>query len=195
MARIANKKKVDNNAGLLKTIDGIDKRNIKDVADFGRFIVVILKDGAIFHTHIGFEVRCKAWMMTMDGETCQTSLYVWLCNIVDMKKETKGKENEIFPGTDVTYLDMLDSMAIITEANLCHSITAFTDINKSVSFANEHLDWLVNQTKQLEAAIQSEVKDETEDDIKKNFEHGQQAIMAEQLANIQAEAQNEIKNE
>lgn len=185
MARIANKKKVDNNAGLLKTIDGIDKKKVKDIADFGRFIVVILTDGAVFHTHVGFEIRCKAWAVTMDGKATETSLYTWLCNLVDMKKETKGKEEELFPGADVTYLDMLDSMSIITEANLCHPITAFIDIDKSVSFANEHLDWLVSQTKQLESAMQSEVKEETEDDIKKNFEHGQQAIMAEQLAKIQ----------
>ena len=54
MARIAKKKTVDNNAGLLKVVDGINKKDVESVTDFGHFFIVILKDSAIFHTHIGF---------------------------------------------------------------------------------------------------------------------------------------------
>lgn len=182
MARIAKKKTVDNNAGLLKVIDGIDKSKVKDVADFGRFTVVILMDECIFHTHIGFEIRQKAWSMGLDGKAVTTSLYSWLCNLVDMKKEVKGKENDIYPNTDVTYEDVLDSMIIITEANLCHPITAFIDMDAAVKFSNERIKFLGEMQKKLEDAENTPIQDETEEDLKKNYEHGQKAIMAEEVA-------------
>ena len=41
MARIAKKKKVDNNAGLLNVIDGIKRTDVTEVADFGPFFIVL----------------------------------------------------------------------------------------------------------------------------------------------------------
>ena len=66
MAKVASKKTVDNNAGLLKTIEGIDRKKVVCVEDFGRFIIVLLKDEAIFHTHIGLEVRCKRGVTNLE---------------------------------------------------------------------------------------------------------------------------------
>lgn len=182
MARIAKKKTVDNNAGLLNVISGLDKKKVKEVADFGGFYVVLLKDEAIFRTHAGFEIRCKAWIRNMDGTVADTSLYAWLTNLVAMKNEIKGKENEIFPETDVTNQDMLDSMVIMTEANLTYPMAAFTDSDRAAKFATEHLDWLRKKSEELEAAMNAPVADETEDDLRKNFAHGEDAILAEQVA-------------
>lgn len=182
MARVANKKTVDNNAGLLKTIEGIDKKKVVCVEDFGRFIVVLLKDEAIFHTHIGMEIRCKRWVTNLEGKANDASLFTWLANLVDMKREAKGKENLNFPETDTTYADMLDSMIIMTEANLCHPVTAFVDMDEAVKFANERLNWLLAKSKELEDAIDATVEEESEEDLKKNFEDGQEAIIAEQVA-------------
>lgn len=182
MTKVASKKTVDNNAGLLKTIEGIDRKKVICAEDFGRFIVVILKDEAIFHTHIGLEVRCKRWVINLEGKANDASLFMWLANLVDMKHETKGKENLKFPGTDTTYADMLDSMIIMTEANLCHSTTAFVDMDEAVKFANERLNWLLTKSKELENTINTAVKEESEEDLKKNFEDGQEVIIAEQVA-------------
>lgn len=182
MAKVASKKTVDNKAGLLKTIEGIDRKKVVCVEDFGRFIVVILKDEAIFHTHIGLEVRCKRWVTNLEGKANDASLFMWLANLVDMKHETKGKENLQFPGTDTTYADMLDSMIIMTEANLCHPTTAFVDMDEAVKFANERLNWLLTKSKELENTINTAVKEESEEDLKKNFEDGQEAIIGEQVA-------------
>ena len=41
MARIAKKKTVDNNAGLLKVVDGINKKDVESVTDFGHFFFPI----------------------------------------------------------------------------------------------------------------------------------------------------------
>lgn len=182
MAKVASKKTVDNNAGLLKTIEGIDRKKVVCVEDFGRFIVVLLKDEAIFHTHIGLEVRCKRWVTNLEGKANDASLFMWLANLVDMKHETKGKENLKFPETDTTYADMLDSMIIMTEANLCYPTTAFVDMDEAVRFANERLNWLLTKFKELEKTINTAVKEESEEDLKKNFEDGQEAIITEQVA-------------
>lgn len=182
MARIAKKKTVDNNAGLLNTISGLDRKKVKEVADFGGFYVVLLKDEAIFRTHAGFEIRCKAWIRNMDGTVADTSLYAWLTNLVAMKNEIKGKEKEIFPETDVTNQDVLDSMVIMTEANLTYPMAAFTDSDRAAKFANEHLAWLRQKSEELEAAMNALVAEETEDDLKKNFAHGEEAVLAEQVA-------------
>ena len=99
-----------------------------------------------------------------------------------MKKEVKGKENDIFPETYVTYQDMLDSMVIITEANITHPITAFTDADDAAKFAKEKLDYIGRMHKELETVINTTVSEETEEDLKKNFEDGQEAIIAEQVA-------------
>lgn len=179
MARIAKKKKVDNNAGLLNTIEGIDKSKVKDVVDFGRFIVVILKDAAIFHTHTGFEVRTKAWAVNINGEVVETNLYMWLCNLVEMHKAAKGHEKDEYPGTGVTYTDILDAEIIMTEANLTHPIVAFVDMEEAAKFSQERLQYLTEKTKELDDIMNSEVSPETEEELKEDFKHGQQAIANE----------------
>lgn len=191
MARIAKKKNVDNNAGLLNVISGLDRKNVKEVADFGGFYVVVLKDEIIFRTHAGFEIRAKAWIRNMDGTVADTSLYAWLTNLVAMKNEIKGKEKEIFPETDVTNQDVFDSMVIMTEANLTYPMAAFTDSDRAAKFANEHLAWLRQKSEELEAAMNAPVAEETEEDLKKNFAHGEEAILAEQVAKELEEGKEE----
>lgn len=191
MARIAKKKNVDNNAGLLNVISGLDRKKVKEVADFGGFYVVVLKDEIIFRTHAGFEIRAKAWIRNMDGTVADTSLYAWLTNLVAMKNEIKGKEREIFPETDVTNQDVFDSMVIMTEANLTYPMAAFTDSDRAAKFANEHLAWLRQKSEELEAAMNAPVAEETEEDLKKNFAHGEEAILAEQVAKELEEGKEE----
>ena len=181
MARIAKKKSIDNNAGLYKIL-GVKKEDVKSIADFGRFLVAILKDKAIFHTYTGLEIHCKAWALNLNGEAKDAILYLWLCNLIEMKKNTKGHENDIFPGTDVTYADILDSEIIMTEANLTHPLIAFTDMDLAAKFTQERLDYLRAKTEELDNLANSTVKEESEDDLKKNFEHDQQIIINEQVS-------------
>ena len=182
MARIAKKKTVDNNAGLLKVVDGINRKDVESVTDFGHFFIVILKDCAIFHTHIGFEARFKRWGgVDLNGEALPTTTYTWLENLVDMAKETKTKANELYPETEETYQDMLDAMIIITEANITFPMTAFADADEAGKFASERIKYLTSMQDKLETIMSTPVAKETEEDLKKNFEHGQQAIIAEEL--------------
>lgn len=167
------------NEHLLNTIGGIvNKEDVKDIEDFGRYLVVILKDGCIFHTYSGLEIRAKAYVTDLTGNVAKASLYSWLVNLVDMKHETEGKEKEIFPETDVTYADVLDSMCIITEANLCHPITAFIDMDEATKFTTGRIKYLTDMQKKLEEAVNTPVKEETEEDIEKNTKNAQIAILS-----------------
>ena len=165
MAKIAGKKRVNNNLGLLKTVDGVNEKDVVNITDFGRFFVVLLKDEAIFHTHLGFEVRIKRWGgVGLNGEALPTTTYTWLENLVDMAKETKT-----------------NAMIIITEANITFPMTAFADADEAGKFASERIKYLTSMQDKLETIMSTPVAKETEEDLKKNFEHGQQAIIAEEL--------------
>lgn len=186
MARVASKKTVNNDLGLLGTIAGLNKSDVKKVGNFGHFMVVITKDEAIYHSFIGYEVRSKAWVVGTDGKTSVASLFDWLCNLIDMQEESKGKETEPYPETDgSTYQDILDTMVIITEANISHPTTAFTDADEAGRFASRRIDWLMEQTKRLEESASAPPADETEEDLKKNFEHGQKAVVLEQAGDME----------
>ena len=98
-----------------------------------------------------------------------------------MAKETKTKANELFPETDETYQDMLDAMIIITEANITFPMTAFADADEAGKFASERIKYFTSMQDKLETIMSTPVAEETEEDLKKNFEHGQQATIAEEL--------------
>lgn len=183
MAKVASKKTVNNDLGLLGTIAGLNKKEVKKVGNFGHFMVVITNSEAIYHSFSGYEVRAKAWVVGIDAKAGEASLYVWLSNLVDMQEVVKGKESEPYPETGgSTYQDVLDTMVIITEANICYPMVAFTDADEAGKFASRRLDWMMEQEKKLEEAASANLTDETEEDQRKNFEHGQQAVILEQAA-------------
>jgi hypothetical protein len=194
MARIANKKTVDNNAGLLNVID-IDKKKVESVTDFGTFAVVLLKDGAIYHNHIGLEVRCKRWVKdVLNSNVKDGVLYAWLSDLVSMKNATDGHEEEIYPGTDQTRAQMLEYIKFLTIANVEYPITAFADMDTAVDFSLKRWHRLVELVEKLDKASKQEVKEETSEDLKKDFEHGQNVIISEKVAKALSE-QDETNND
>lgn len=195
MARIAKKKTVDNGLGLLNVVEGVDKKKVVSVTDFGSFFIVLLQDGAIYHTHIGYEVRCKRWVMDVNGKDSNESLlYLWLANLVEFKEGMAGKENESFKalaeaegdvngvGEDVTNGDMLEYAKAITAANMLHPVSAFADMNVAAKFANERLAYLREMAEKLEETYQAGVKAEEEEALRKNYEEGEKAVMKEKVA-------------
>lgn len=195
MARVAKKKTVDNSLGLLNVVEGVDKKKVVSVTDFGSFFVVLLKDGAIYHTHIGYEVRCKRWVMDVDGQSGKEGLlYLWLANLVEFKEGMAGKENEPFKALveaqgDVkeyaeatTNGDMLEYAKVITAANMLHPASAFADMNVAAKFANERLAYLREMSDKLEETWQAKVEAEEEEALKKNFEAGEKTVMREKVA-------------
>ena len=195
MARIAKKKTVNNGLGLLNVVEGVDKKKVVSVTDFGSFFIVLLKDGAIYHTHIGYEVRCKRWVMDVSGKDSKESLlYLWLANLVEFKEGMTGKENEPFKalaeagedvndiGENVTNGDMLEYAKAITAANMLHPVSAFADMDVAAKFANERLAYLREMADKLEETYQAGAKAEEEEALRKNYEEGEKAAMKEELA-------------
>ena len=94
----------------------------------------------------------------------------------------------MFPETDQTKEQMLEYSKLITDANMLHPVTAFSDLETATKFANDRINYLRESSQKLDSAMNSKVKEESEEDLKKNFEQGQQEIIADQL-------RQELKNE
>ena len=176
---------------ILSVLDGIDEDKLVDAADFESFVVLILKDGAIFRNSMGFEVRCKAWCYDPTADQSRsTSLYSWLCNLVELKKSSVGREDEEFPETGTTYGELVESLSFMTVTNMLYPLTAFTDVDKASEYANRRFEWLVEKTKELDAAMSADVKEESADDLRKDFEDGTRASFAEDVQKMLAEEDN-----
>ena len=176
---------------ILSVLDGIDEDKLVDAADFESFVVLILKDGAIFRNSMGFEVRCKAWCYDPTAaQSRSTSLYSWLCNLVELKKSSVGREDEEYPETGTTYGSLVESLSFMTVTNMLYPLTAFTDVDKASEYANRRMEWLIEKTKELDAAMSAEVKEESADDLRKDFEDGARASFAEDVQKMLAEEDN-----
>lgn len=176
---------------ILSVLDGIDEDKLVDAADFESFVVLILKDGAIFRNSMGFEVRCKAWCYDPTADQSRsTSLYSWLCNLVELKKSSVGREDEEYPETGTTYGELVESLSFMTVTNMLYPLTAFTDVDKASEYANRRFEWLIEKTKELDAAMSAEVKEESADDLRKDFEEGARASFAEDVQKMLAEEGN-----
>lgn len=176
---------------ILSVLDGIDEDKLVDAADFESFVVLILKDGAIFRNSMGFEVRCKAWCYDPTAaQSRSTSLYSWLCNLVELKKSSVGREDEEYPETGTTYGELVESLSFMTVTNMLYPLTAFTDVDKASEYANRRMEWLIEKTKELDAAMSADVKEESADDLRKDFEDGARASFAEDVQKMLAEEDN-----
>lgn len=176
---------------ILSVLDGVDEDKLVDAAEFESFVVLILKDGAIFRSSNGFEVRCKAWSFDPAENTSrETSLYSWFCNLVELKNSSIGKEDEEYPETGTTYGYLVESLSFLTVTNMLYPLTAFTDVDKATEYANRRFEWLVEKTKELDAAMAADTKEETADDLRKEFEDGARASFAEDVKKMLAEEDN-----
>ena len=176
---------------ILSVLDGVDEDKLVDAAEFESFVVLILKDGAIFRSSNGFEVRCKAWCYDPTAaQSRSTSLYSWLCNLVELKKSSVGREDEEFPETGTTYGELVESLSFMTVTNMLYPLTVFTDVDKASEYANRRFEWLVEKTKELDAAMSADVKEESADDLRKDFEDGARASFAEDVRKMLADEDN-----
>lgn len=176
---------------ILSVLDGVDEDKLVDAAEFESFVVLILKDGAIFRSSNGFEVRCKAWSFDpAENASRETSLYSWLCNLVELQNSSIGKEDEEEPETGTTYGSLVESLSFLTVTNMLYPLTAFTDVTKATEYAYRRFEWLIEKTKELDAAMSAEVKEESADDLRKDFEDGARASFADDVQKMLAEEDN-----
>ena len=107
-----------------------------------------------------------------------------------MKKSSVGREDEEFPETGTTYGELVESLSFMTVTNMLYPLTVFTDVDKASEYANRRFEWLIEKTKELDAAMSADVKEESADDLRKNFEDGARASFAEDVRKMLAEEDN-----
>lgn len=164
----------------------LKSEDIVKVSDFGGFELIFTKTGVMFKTHTGFHVWCTPYVLDLEGKAHENSLYAWLRQLAEAKESYSGEAAlEPFEEMEnVTKGDILDSMRIITEANMTHPITAFVDMETATQFASKRLAWLGEMQEKLATAMTEEVKEETDADIKANFEHSKNIIELEKLNKV-----------
>ena len=159
----------------------VKESDVLERENFGSFEIVLTKSGIIFKNYTGYRVFTTPYTTGLDGVAHQTSLYSWLKYVLDMKKSTKGKENELFEGTDVTIKDFMDGLKTITESNLVKPQVVFTDFDEAVRESNHFIEWIDSQTEELKRAMGSTPPEE---DLKANAELESRVAMAETLKEI-----------
>ena len=89
---------------------------------------------------------------------------------------------------------MLEYIKFLTIANVEYPTTAFADMDMAVDFSLKRWHRLTELAEKLDKASKQEVKEETSEDLKKDFEHGQNVIISEKVAKALSE-QDETNND
>ena len=178
MAKIANKKGVDNKAGYV--VKPIAVKDIEKQADFGTFKITRTRYCIAYTNYVGYSVITKPYTTTPEGQATKLSLYEWLNYALEMQEYLTEHKDEKNPDLDMTNGEWLEQVKIITEANLTKPCVVFTDADYATEEALRHIKWLNEKTKQLQAAM---TQTPPEEDEKKNEEEFGRAVGDENLRN------------
>ena len=178
MGRIAKKKGVDNKAGYV--VKPIAVKDIEKQADFGTFKITRTRDCIAYTNYVGYSVITKPYTTTPEGQATKLSLYEWLNYALEMQEYLTEHKDEKNPDLDMTNGEWLEQVKIITEANLTKPCVVFTDADYATEEALNHIKWLNEKTKQLQAAM---TQTPPEEDEKKNEEEFGRAVGDENLRN------------
>ena len=178
MTRIAKKKGVDNKAGYV--VKPIAVKDIEKQADFGTFKITRTRECIAYTNYVGYSVITKPYTTTPEGQATKLSLYEWLNYALEMQEYLTEHKDEKNPDLDMTNGEWLEQVKIITEANLTKPCVVFTDADYATEEALNHIKWLNEKTKQLQAAM---TQTPPEEDEKKNEEEFGRAVGDENLRN------------
>lgn len=179
--KIANKKTVDNHLGYV--VKPILAKDIQKQADFGTFKITKTRECIAYTNYVGYTVITKPYTTTPEGKATELSIYAWLNYVLDIKEYLDTHKDESFENLGVTCGEWLETLKIVTEANITKPCVVFTDSNYAMDEANRHIKWLDEKSKQLMEAMSAPV---SEEDEKANAEEFGRAIDAENAASILA---------
>ena len=132
---------------------------------------------------MGYSAITKPYTTTPEGQATKLSLYEWLNYALEMQEYLTEHKDEKNPDLDMTNGEWLEQVKIITEANLTKPCVVFTDADYATEEALNHIKWLNEKTKQLQAAM---TQTPPEEDEKKNEEEFGRAVGDENLRNTLA---------
>src|SRR5574344_1274715 len=159
----------------------IDTKDVIERINFGSFEVVKTKRGILYKNYTGYHVWTTPYAVGHDGKAHETSMYMWLDNLINTYYAFKGHEKKKFvEDNDVTKGEIFDTDNIITEVCMSYPMTAFVDIDKATQFAREYMQWLKEKSEKLQETMN---KPAPEEDMKAeaiaNEERRSGAIVAE----------------
>lgn len=117
--------------------------DVRERRSFGRFEVVMTKDGAMYKNWTGYHIWVSRYAVLPDGRMAEKGLYQWLDALVSLARQVEIEEKG---------QSLLDCMAVMTEANLSYPMTAFMDEDRAVKFSIDYMNWLIAKYKELEDA-------------------------------------------
>lgn len=182
MGKIVRNSTENNKTGYV--VKPIAEKDIEKQADFGTFVIARTKDRIAYTNHVGYTVITKPYTTTPEGEATELSLYVWLNYVLEMKEYLDKHKDEQYEDLGVTCAEWLETLKIVTEANITRPCVVFTDSEYAMLEADRHIKWLGEKSQQLMKAMSDPAPEEDE---KANAEEFGRAIDAENAAQIIAQ--------
>lgn len=179
MAKVANKKTVNNKAGYV--LKPIAVKDIEKQADFGTFKITRTKECIAYTNYVGYSVITKPYTTTPEGNATELSLYAWLNYVLDSKEYLDAHKEEPYEDLGVTCGQWLETLKLVTEANITKPCVVFTDSNYAMEEANRHIKWLDEKSKLLMKTMSEPAPEEDEKAVAEEFGR---AIDAENAANV-----------
>lgn len=121
--------------------------------DFGGFKIIKTKDCIAYTNYVGYTVITKPYTTTPQGKATTLSLYAWLNYVLDIKEYLDTHKDQPYEDTGVTCADWLETLKIVTEANITKPCVVFTDADYAMQEADRHIKWLNEKSKQLLQAM------------------------------------------
>lgn len=182
MARnIANKKTVNNRAGYI--VKPIAVKDIEKQADFGTFKITKTRHCIAYTNYVGYAVITKPYTTTPEGKATELSMYAWLNYVLESKEYLDAHKDEPYEDLGVTCGEWLETLKVVTEANITKPCVVFTDSDYAMEEANRHIKWLNEKSKQLMAAMATPAPEEDEQTVAEEFGRAVDAETAAMLLN------------
>lgn len=176
MANYAKKKTVNNKAGYV--IKPISAKDVVKEADFGTFKITKTRECIAYTNYVGYAVITKPYTTTPYGKATELSLYAWLNYVLESKENLEAHKDEVFENLDVTCGEWLETLKLITEANITKPCVVFTDSDYAMQEADKHIKWLNEKSKQLMEAMSKPAPEEDEKANAEEFGRAKDAEMA-----------------
>lgn len=177
MGKTANKKTVNNKAGYV--VKPIVEKDIIKHTDFGVFKITKTRDCIAYTNYVGYTVITKPYTTTPEGTSTELSLYAWLNYVLESKDDLEAHRDEPYENLGVTCGEWLETLKIVTEANITKPCVVFTDSDYAMIEADRHIKWLNEKSRQLMKAMSAPA---LEEDEKANAEEFGRAIDMENAA-------------
>lgn len=162
-------------------VQPITEEEIEAQADFGTFKITRTKSAIAYTNYAGYTVITKPYTTTPEGKAGELSLYSWLNYCIEAKGQLSADPEAFSSVPDVTNEDWLESIKIITEANITKPCVVFTDLDYAMQEAVKHIDWLNEMSGTLLDAMS---KTPPEEDEKANAEAFGEAVDTENFSNV-----------